>query len=816
MKEIRYAFRQLVKNPSFTFIAIVALALGIGAVTAIFSVVNAVLLRPLPYPEPDKLLLLREHSNTFDNGAVGYLNWVDWQAGQRSFVDLALVRREGFNFSLGETAGAPERVRGLRASSNFLVLMGLKPVMGREFNAAQDQPGAPPEALISERLWRHHFAASRSVIGQRALIGGSWRQIIGVFPPLQFGRYPGIVLPLSELIKEPGMQNRDNHQGFSALGRLKPGVTLAQARDDLNAIAAELERKYPQTNTGRRVVMHPLFEATVGDYRASLNLLLAAVACVLLIACANVANLQLARALGRTRDMAVRAALGASRWAIARQLLIESTLVAMVGAGAGILLTVWSMDGIVALTPSTVPRFHEAKIDLTVLLMTTSTALVAGILVGVWPAWRISHGASISIALHESAGRGTSDGASRQRMRAGLVITQVALAIVLLAGAGLTLQSFSRAQNAPLGFDPRGVVNFEISLPDAKYAKDEQKDAFWMQLLARVQRLPGVEAAAISANSPFDDTEWDSNFHVTGTAPIPPGQEPSAEVSPVSPDYFRVMGMPILRGRTFGPEDLPGEKGHSRSIIVDETFVEKYFAGKDPIGQHIDDNQTSDKTAFPMTIVGVVARTRNEAPGEDNSEKLHMVQEYLCASQAPQSSNNLHIRTSQHDIAPVVVAVKREVEALDPDQPIGQISTMEQSIASSLATRRLVMALLGAFAVLALILAGVGLYGVMALTVTQRTRELGIRLALGADRSDVFRLVVGQGMLLVLIGFGIGTLGSFAAGRGLSTVLYGVNLWELKELAAAMCLLAAVALLACFLPARRATQLDPVEALRSE
>ena len=816
MKEIRYAIRQLVKNPSFTIIAIVALALGIGAVTAIFSVVNAVLLRPLPYPDPDRLIMLRERSGTFDSGAVGYMNWVDWRAGQRSFTDLTLVRREGFNFSLGDGASVPQRLRGLRASSNFFSVMGLKLTLGHDFAAAQDQPGAPAEALISERLWRQGFAGSRSILGQRALIDGTWREVVGVFAPLQFGRYPDVVLPLSELIQQPGMQNRENHQGFSAIGRLKPGATLRQAGDDVNAIAIELERKYPQSNTGRRLVLRPLFESTVGNYRASLDLLLGAVACVLLIACANVANLQLARALGRARDMAVRAALGASRWAIARQLLLESTLVALAGAAAGVLLTVWSMDGIMALTPETVPRFHEARIDLVVLIVTTMTAFLAGVLVGVWPAWRISHSAAISLALHETAGRGTSDSASRQRVRAGLVITQVALAIVLLAGAGLTLKSFWRAQNEPLGFNPHGVVTFEISLPEAKYAKDEQKDAFWTQLLERVQRLPGVEAAAISANSPFDDTEWDSNFHVTGTPPIPPGQEPSAEVTPVSPDYFRVLGIPILRGRCFGKEDLPGEKGHSRSIIIDESFARKYFPGKDPIGQHIDDNQTPDKAAPPMTIVGVVPRTRNEAPGEDNVEKLHLVQEYLCASQDPQSSSNLHIRTGVRDIRPLVAAVKAEVEGLDPDQPIGRISTMEEDIAASLATRRLVMALLGAFAVLALVLAGVGLYGVMALTVTQRTRELGIRLALGAARADVFRLVIQQGMTLVLVGFGIGLLGSVAAGRGLSTVLYGVNFWELKELAAAMAMLAAVALLACFLPARRATQLDPVEALRAE
>ncbi len=817
LDDVRYAFRLLLKNPSVAIVAIFALALGIGANTAIFSVINAVLLRPLPYPDAGKLIVLRERSHTFERGAVGYMNWLDWHASQKSFTDLTLVRREATNFSLGSGVGSPERLHGLRASSGFLSVMGLKPKIGRDLTAADDTAGAPNVALISENLWLKHFAGSPSVLGRRALIDGLEREIIGVFPAeLQFGRNPDVLLPLSEIANEPGMRNRDNHQGFWAIGRLKPGVTMSQAMSDLDAIAIDVEKKYPQTNTARRVTMRPLFETTVGDYRASLNLLLAAVVCVLLIACANVANLQFARALARYRELAMRAALGASRWVIARQLLIESTLLAVIGAIAGVFLTLWSMDAILALTPPRLPRFHEAKIDMQVLAFTTFAALLAGVLVGVWPAWRISNSKSLSLALHEAGGRSASDGPGRQRMRSGLVITQVALAIVLLAGAGLTLKSFWHAENAPLGFDPHGVVNFEIALPDAKYKTPEQKDAFWTQLLQRVQSIPGVQATAVSANSPFDDTEEDNYFHVTGTPPVPLGQQPSAEVSVVSPDYFRVMGMPILRGRGFGPEDLPGEKGHSRSIIIDESFVQKYFAGKDPIGQHIDDNQSPDEHAPPMTIIGVVPRTRNEAPGEFNVESLHLVQEYLVASQAPQTENTLHVRTTLRDVAPLVAAVKRELQALDSDQPIGQITTMDEAIASSLATRRLTMVLLGAFAVLALVLASVGLYGVMALTVTQRTRELGIRMALGAERANIFKLVLGQGMSLMAIGIVIGLIGAVAAGRALMSLLYNVGAIDAGAVLIAVFSLLAVALIACCVPARRATRVDPIVALRTE
>lgn len=817
LDDLRYALRQLAKNPGFTVIAVFALALGIGANTAIFSVVNAVLLRPLPYPDPDKLIFLRERSHIFDNGAVGYMNWLDWHAGQQSFTELALVRRESFNFSIGAGLGSPERVRGVRASSGFLSVLGLKPKLGRDLSGTDDIAGAPNVALISENFWRHDFAASPSVLGRRVLIDGLQREIIGVFPAqLQFGRNPDVLLPLSEIAKEPWMLARDYHQGWSGLGRLKPGVTISQAASDLNAIAIDLEKKYPQSNAGRRVRLRPLFETTVADYRASLNLLVAAVVCVLLIACANVANLQFARALARAREIAVRAALGASRWSIARQLLVESTLLAVIGAVAGVLLTVWCMDAILALTPPNVPRFHETKIDLHVLGFTTLAAVLAGVLVGVWPAWRISHSESISLSLHEAGGRSSSDGFNKQRMRSGLVIMQAALAIVLLAGAGLTLKSFWHAQNAPLGFDPHGVVNFGISLPIAKYKTGEQKNAFWTQLLQRVQNIPGVEAAAISSNSPFDDTENDNFFHVTGTPSVPSDQRPTAELTAVSPDYFRVMRMPILRGRGFGPEDLPGEKGHSRSIIIDESFAQKYFAEKGPIGQHIDDNDTLDEHAAPMTIVGVVPRTRNGAPGELNVESLHLVEEYVLASQDPQSENQLHVRTALRDIGPIVAAVKREVESLDPDQPIGRITTMEDAIASSLATRRLTMVLLGAFALLALVLASVGLYGVMALTVTQRTRELGIRMALGAERTNIFKLVLGQGMTLIAIGVGIGMIGAIAAGRALMSLLYNVGAIDAGAVITAVISLVLVALIACCVPARRATRVDPIIALRAE
>ena len=477
------------------------------------------------------------------------------------------------------------------------------------------------------------------------------------------------------------------------------------------------------------------------------------------------------------------------------------------------ILAIWSLDAILALSPSNVPRFRETHIDMRALLFTAGLRSGAVCSLAYGRRGSISSTASLTTALHESGMRGGSGGVRRHRARAILVIAQVALAVVLLAGAGLTLKSFWRAQQEPLGFEPRGILTMHIALPEARYNKPEKIAAFYAQLLDRVRRLPGVDSAAIGANIPFDDTEWDSSFHLTGTPPAKPGEEPQAENNNVSPDYFRVMGMPILRGRSFGSEEIAGRP---RSVIIDETFAKKIFPNADPIGHHLDDNQSSEKDPPPVTIVGVVPRTRNEPPGEENVEKLQLPQVYFCATQYPQEENSLLVKVASGDPLALAATIKREVQSLDPDQPVAAISTMEENIGGSLAARRLTMTLLGVFAGLALVLASVGLYGVMALSVTQRTRELGIRMALGAARRDVFRLVLGQGVTLVSLGIGLGLLGAIAVSRALSSLLYGVGPLDFPALAVAIASLALVALLACWLPARRATLVDPIEALRAE
>ena len=812
--EIRYSLRQLLKAPGFTSIAILALALGIGANTAIFSVVNAVLLRPLPYPESDRLVMVRERTPTFPNGSVSYPNFLDWRAGQRSFTDLTLTRRESVNFSNVGGEGAPERVGAGRVTFNFLTVLGLQPLLGRDLRESDDVPGAAPVVLISERLWKSKFGASPKVLGRSVMVDGVMREIIGVLPEaLAYPRLAELWIPLADLRKEQGILARGNHPGFFAVGRLRPGVTLEQANADLDTIAAELERRYPDSNTGRRVNMALLLDAAVGDYRHSLALLLGAVGCVLLIACANVANLQLARALARGKELAVRAALGASRWQLMRQMLVESAMLAFFGALAGVLLAVWSLDLIFALSPTRVARFQETRIDFAALSFTAILAAGVGILVGIWPAWRVSKNAALTIALNEAGARGGSGGAGRQRARSALVITQVALAVVLLAGAGLTLKSFWRAQNEPIHFDPTRVLTMSVELPEARYGDDEKSIRFFDQLVQRVRALPGVEAVAIGSNIPFDENEWDASFHVTGTPDSLPGQEPSAEINIVSADYFRVLGMPIVRGRAFGAEEV---FGRPRSVIIDETLARKYFPGEDPIGRHLDDNQTFEENAPPLTIVGVVARTRNEAAGEDNVESLQFHHIYYSAAQYATNGHMLVVRVKAGDPTVLVPAIRREVETLDPDQAIGVIATMEKNIATSMAARRLTMGLLGAFAVLALLLASLGLYGVMALSVTQRTRELGIRMALGAQRRDVLQIVLTQGGLLIGTGLAIGLGVTLLASRAMNALLYETSAQDPLTLGTITFLLAAVALVACLLPANRAARVNPMAALRME
>jgi len=819
MNDLRFALRQLFKKPAFTAIAVVTLALGIGANTAIFSVVNAVLLRPLPYPHSEELVLLRERllgPSGFESGSVSYMNYLDWRAAQRSFTDLALVRTEGVNVSASDSASPPERIRAARITANYLSILRVAPRIGRDLVEKDDVPGAWKVVLISEGLWRSRFGALPLALGQRLNVNGVPREIVGVVPEkVRFPRNPDIFLPLADLRSAHDFLSRGNHDAFSCLGRLKPNVTLAQARAELDTIAADLARRFPDSNTGRQVSAKPLLEFAVGEYRHLLYLLLAAVGCVLLIACANVANLQLARGIARRQEFAVRAALGAGRWRLARQVLVETGVIALFGGCCAALIALWSLDTIRAISPANVSRFQETTIDPVVLLFTTAIIIASAFLVGIWPALRISNSISMANDLHDSAAR-SSGGAQRQQARSILVVAQAALAVVLLAAAGLTLKSFWRSQQVPLGFDPRGVLTLTIALPSSRYDSPERISRFYDQLLGKVKALPGVSVASICNNAPFDHEEWDSSFHITGTSPDPPGQEPISEMAIISPDYFRVLGMSVLRGRTLNAQDTAGSPG---VVIIDELAAQQFFPGIDPIGQQINDPVTisdNSQDGVPVTIVGIVSHTRNNAPG-DKIDARNLPMMYFSASQFAKGEQNLMVRAQVgYNPHSLVAPIKEQIASLDSEQAVSEVATMEENIGESLASRRLTMTLLGVFAGLALCLASIGLYGVMALSVTQRTRELGIRMALGAARWEVFRLVLGQGMILVSLGIGLGLIGAIAASRALSSLLYGVGALDISAFAMAIASLAFVSLLACWLPARRATHVDPIQALRTE
>ena len=536
---------------------------------------------------------------------------------------------------------------------------------------------------------------------------------------------------------------------------------------------------------------------------------------MLLIACANVANLHLTRAIARAKELAVRAALGGSRWRLARQILIETGVIALLGGCCATLVALWSLDAIRAITPASVSRFQETNIDLMVLLFTTGVMVVATILVGLWPALRVFNSVSMANDLHDNGARG-SEGVSRQRARSILVVAQVALAVVLLSAAGLTLKSFRRAQEVPLGFNPLGLLTMRITEASARYDSPGKIARFYDQLLDKIKVLPGVSAVANCSDPPFEIGGWDSSFHVTGTPPDPPGHEPISQMNIVSPDYFRVLEMSILRGRTFTAQDIASGP---LVMIIDELAAQRFFPGQDPIGKQIDDPVTigeANQTGAPITIVGVVSHARLHAPGDQyDLRKLPVM--YFSAAQFPTKHQTLIVRAANgYDPHSLVPAIKREIALVDPEQAVSEIATLDENIGQSLAPRRLSMTLLGVFATVALCLASVGLYGVMGLAVTQRTREIGIRLALGASRGDVLRLVLGQGAVLVGIGLCAGLLGAFVASRALRSVLYNVTPLDPAALTSALLTLSFVALIACFLPARRASRVDPIEALRME
>ncbi|PYJ08049.1 MAG: permease [Verrucomicrobia bacterium] len=805
MNDLRFALRQLRKSPGFTLIAILTLALGIGANTAIFSVIYAVLLQPLPYPEADRLTILTETDSNQPQISVSFPDYVDWKRDNTVFENLALSRRESFNLS-GLENRAPEQVSGGLVTANFFKVIGLNPQLGRVFTEEEDRVGGPLVAVISDRLWQRLFSRDPNVLGRVMNFGNQPYTIIGVMPPEMFSpRTVEVWFPIMRRTDNPAWQTRDNHPGLFGWGRLKPGLTIEKALAEMKEIAGRLSKQYPDSNTSVSVTITPLLENQVGDYRTSLNLLLGAVALVLLIACANLANLLAARGAARAQEFAVRAAVGASRWHIIRQLLIESLVLALLGGLLGLGLAAWGRDLLVALSPPGVPRFQNLSLNGWVLIFSLGLSVVTSILFGLWPAWHTSR-ADIQLAL-KSGGRGSSDSAGARRSRDLLVVGEVALTLILLSMAGLVMKSFANARGLGLGFDPHLLLSARVDLPEPTYSDETKQANFSKALLERISALPGVQNAAIASNPPLM-TGWQTSFVPEGAPEPPPGKSPSIEMNVVTAAYFQTMRTPILRGRAFEERDT---KDQPPAIIVDQLLAERYFPGEEAVGKRLRMHTGGDGAVEFRTIVGVVPHLK--VYGFDETTVLP--QAYLPITQMPQTGLVVLLRTT---LSPKSLEkpVRDIVASLDAAQPAFEFKTMQERVEETWATPRLMSFLLVCFALLALTLAVVGLYGVMAFNGLRRMREIGVRLALGAMPAQIRAMMLREGMRLLGGGLILGFAGAFALSRLIRSVLFGVSANDPLIYGAVTLVLAGAAFFACWIPARRASRVNPMVTLRAE
>ena len=803
-RDLRYSARMLLKSPGFTVVAVLALTLGIGANTAIFSVVNSVLLRPLPYSDPGRLMQLWEASAKKGRSEIpaSYPNFADWRDQNHVFEHVVAYSDWSFNLT---GAGEPERIRSAIVSPAFFSALGIKPIRGRVFLSGEDERGKDLVAVISESLWQRRFNSDPNIVGRSLNLDDKSFTVVGVIAR-------GVQAPvLSDEIElwAPlshgfGFTNRYGHY-LNVIARLKPDTTPQQAQADMNTIASRLEQQYPESNKERGVRVVSLGEQIVGNFRTSLLVMLGAVVFVLLIGAANVANMLLARAAARQKEMAIRTALGAGRWRIVRQLLTESLLLSLISGTFGLLVALWGVNLLVALGPADLPRVKEVTIDLRVLGFTLAVSLLTGILFGLLPALQASR-PNLNERL-KAGGRSATSGTRRQRLRGFLVIAEIALSLVLLVGAGLLIRSFLRLQAVNPGFNSRNVLTMQLDLSGPNYKKGAQVIAFHDQLLERLKRLPGVQYASTRSFVPIasDASFAYLLFHIESRQPDA-SEGSVAFYNAVSPDYFQTMMIPLRKGRSFSDRDV---KGSQNVAIVNETLARRYFGNEDAIGKRIT-LEDHPKEADWVTVVGVVGDTK---PRELHSEPVAEL--YMPYDQQPEPGMALMIRSASADSG-VANAVRSEVLALDKNQPVYSIRTLDSVLSESVAAPRFRTLLLGVFAGVALILAGVGIYGVISYAVSQRTQEIGIRMALGARATDVLKLVVKGGMMLVLIGVAIGLAGAFALTRLLTTLLFGVTPTDAATFATVSAGLIVVALLACFIPARRATKVDPLVALRYE
>jgi len=798
-QDLRYGVRMLVKNPGFAFVAVLTLALGIGANTAIFSIVNAVLLQPLPFSEPDRLVWTWGNIRNGGNRAsVSPLDYLDYRAQNTSFEHFAATFSIPSSFNL-TGSGEPERLQGQAATGNFFQALGVNAAIGHTFLLENEEPGRDQVVVLSHKLWQRRFGGDASIIGKTLSLDGRSFEVIGVMAPdFNFPRDAELWAPMNFQIAA-GMKQRKAHF-LRPVGLLKPGVTLTQAQADMDAVAGRLEAQYPESNTGWNLRMVPLREQLVGNIRPTLRVLFGAVGLVLLIACANVANLLLVRASSRQKEIAVRMALGAGRFRIVRQMLTESMLLALAGGTLGVFLAAWGVDLIVAFSGNDIPATAQIGIDGVVLGFTLAVSLLTGIMFGLVPALPATQPAKLSETLKEG-GRAGGQGSSRGRTRNLLVVLETAIAVVLLIGAGLLIRSFIRLQNVGPGFDAANVLTLRIDLPREKYNSPEKAASFWGQLQERVAALPGVEAVGMNTELPLSGQPNDTPFSVEGRPPVQPNQQFGADFRRVNQDYLRSLRIPVKRGRNFTAQEV---RQGAHVVLISDALVDGVFPDEDPLGQRLWLG-LDEKT--PFEIIGIVGDIRHRTLEADPFATMYLP--------VLGGSTNLTIRVAGDPLS-LAAAVRKEVQAIDRDQPIAAVRTMEQVVAESVGAPRYRTLLLGLFAFVALLLAAIGIYGVTSYAVAQRTHEIGIRMALGAQPRAVHRLVIGQGIRLALVGVGAGLIGAVALTRLLAGLLFGVTATDPLTFTGVAVILMAIALLACWIPARRAARVDPMIALRHE
>ncbi len=806
IQDVRYGLRMLAKTPGFTAVALLALALGIGANTAIFSVVNGVLLRPLPYPDPARLMMIYEKTPDFNQSSVSYPDFQDWQRENHSFTDMACLRRNDFNFT---GSGRPEHLQGEHVSAGLLPVLGVNPFLGRNFLPQEDREGAGGVVILAYSLWQKRFGGDSQILGRTLTLNAKSYTVIGVLPPdFRFRGQSDLYVPLGQW-DSVELRDRENHPGLRVVGRLKPGVTMAAAQAEMTSIARALAQKYPKTNGREGATVVGMKEDMVGRIRPTLLLLLTAVGFVLLIACANVANLLLARSNARSREFAIRSALGAGRRRVVRQLLTESIMLAFGASLLGLLFASWGTRLVLAAVPDALPRSQEIGLDPYVLLFTLLVSVLTGILFGLAPAFHTSK-VNPQEALKEGA-RGS--GGGRHRAEGVFVVVEVGLAVVLLAGAGLMMQSIWRLWQVDTGFEPHNVLTTQVALSPNVMASPAGIRLAYQQLLDRVSGIPGVQSAAITSLVPLSGDDSEIPFWL-GKGPQPPQDQMASTLMYIAtPGYLRAMGIPLKEGRFFTDHDTLASPP---VVVVDEVMAEHLFPGQDALGK-----QFNLMVIGPVQIVGVTGHVKHWGLDADDTAKIRN-EIYFPFLQVPDkfmpevvAGLPLVLRSGPDPLS-LVSAVRAQVAGPTEDQPIFGVATMEQVISDSLLERRFTMLLLIIFASTALVLAAVGIYGVMSYAVSRRTHELGVRIALGASRREILRLVVWDGMAMAAAGAAVGLAGALGLTRFMASLLYGVRPADPLTLAAVLLLFGGIAVLACYIPAWRATRVDPLVALRYE